>query len=189
MGRPGEGPATVVKSLRSRPLHRDLSEAPGGCIDPIGLLPGHPEVTDLQDVLLCHQAVPSRQVPGWGRGGGQCPCSHGPCPTPCSRHGLGQSCSPAPAPGLRRTGSRQVWSPCLPWAGVVGVWGVEMVPGPLRGGPSSSHRWMQHLLSRYSMPAAASPTICSRVFIRRREPSVRRKVRKSPPGGGHMETR
>lgn len=45
-----------------------------------------------------------------------------------------------------------------------------------------AHRWMQPLLSRYSMPAAASPTICSRVFIRRRAPSVRRKVRKSPPG-------
>lgn len=39
------------------------------------------------------------------------------------------------------------------------------------------------MLSKYSMPAAASPTICSRVFTRRRAPSVLRKVRKSPPRG------
>lgn len=52
-----------------------------------------------------------------------------------------------------------------------------------RRGLQFAHRWMQHLLSRYSMPAAASPTICSSVFTRRRVPSVRRKVRKSPPGG------
>lgn len=63
-GQRGSGPGTVVKGLRCGPLHGDLSETPRGRVDSVGFLPGHPEVTDLQDILLCHQAVASSQVPG-----------------------------------------------------------------------------------------------------------------------------
>lgn len=59
-----QGPGTVVQRLRCSPLHGDLSEAPRGSVDPILFLPRHPKVTDLQDVLLRDQAVPSSQVPG-----------------------------------------------------------------------------------------------------------------------------
>lgn len=43
------------------------------------------------------------------------------------------------------------------------------------------HLWMQCLLSRYSMPAAAFSVILISSFTRRCGPSLRRKLRKSPP--------
>lgn len=172
MAQRGQGPGTVVESLRRGPLHRDLSEAPRGCIDPVCFLSGHPEVTDLQDVLLRHQTVPSSQVPGkeW---------AHLPGPGSLATAAEPSSSLPPGPPGPRQ--ERQL----CPWSCTGGTRAAAPPePGPLGAAAPAAHLWMQHLLSRYSMPAAASPTICSRVFIRRRAPSVRRKVRKSPPGGG-----